>query len=80
MASDPAKADDVRAYTDALLAETGVTPVEYGLFAGWNEPKQFSFVERTILKLMKAPQGDFRDWDAIDAWASDAADTMGVVG
>jgi menaquinone-dependent protoporphyrinogen oxidase len=78
LASDPAKTADVRAYTDPLIAETGVTPVEYGLFAGWNEPKEFSFVERTILKLMKAPQGDFRDWDAIDAWAASAADRIGT--
>lgn len=69
LADDPTKTDEVRAYTDPLVAETGVTPVDIGLFAGWNEPKHFSFVERTILKMMKAPQGDFRDWAAIDAWS-----------
>lgn len=78
MASDPAKADEVRAYTDPLIAETGVTPADVGLFAGWNEPKRFSFIERTIMKMMKAPEGDFRDWDAIDAWASGAAVKLGV--
>lgn len=79
MASDPQKADDVRAYTDPLIAETGVTPADIGLFAGWNEPKKFSFIERTIMKMMKAPEGDFRDWDAIDSWADSAAVKLGVV-
>lgn len=73
MAADPEKAADVHAYTDALIAETGVEPVDVGLFAGWYEPKRFSFVERTILKMMKSPEGDFRDWDAIDAWTRDVA-------
>jgi len=76
--ADAEKAPEVRVYTDALIAETGVQPVDVGLFAGWNEPKEFPFVERTILKLMKAPTGDFRDWDAIDAWTTEVAGKLGV--
>ena len=76
--ADAEKADKVRVYTDALIAETGVEPVDVGLFAGWNEPKEFPFVERTILKLMKAPTGDFRDWDAIDAWTTEVAGKLGL--
>lgn len=68
-AQSPERAEEVRAYTDALVEETGVRPVDIGVFAGWNEPKAFPFVERTVLKLMKAPQGDFRDFDAIAGWA-----------
>lgn len=78
LASDASKVDEVRAYTDALIAESGVTPVDVGTFAGMNEPKRFSFVERTIMKLMKAPQGDFRDWAKIDAWTSETASTLGL--
>lgn len=73
------KADEVRAYTDALVAEAGVEPVDIGLFAGWFEPKEFSFAERTILKLMKTPQGDFRDLPAIAEWTHDAAPKLGLV-
>ena len=69
MASDPEKADEVRAYTDALLADTGITPIDIGLFAGMNEPKTFSLPERLIMKAMKAPQGDFRDYEAVAGWA-----------
>jgi menaquinone-dependent protoporphyrinogen oxidase len=73
LATDPSKTGEVGAYTDALVAETGVEPVDTGLFAGWNEPTRFSFIERTIMKLMKAPEGDFRDWAAVDAWAKTTA-------
>jgi len=80
LAQDPSKTAEVRAYTDPLIAETGVEPVDIGLFAGWNEPKRFSFIERTILKMMKAPEGDFRDWAKIDAWAADVAPKLGLAG
>ena len=70
------KIDEVHAYTDALLAESGLEPVDIGLFAGWFEPKEFSFAERTILKLMKTPQGDFRDLPAIDKWTRGIAEKL----
>ena len=78
LATDSEKVDEVRAYTDALVAESGVTPVDVGLFAGWNEPKSFSLIERTVMKVMKAPQGDFRDFDAVAAWAKDMAPRLGA--
>lgn len=77
MASTPEKADEVRAYTDTLLAETGIEPVDYGLFAGMNVPSAFSLPERLIMKAMKAPQGDFRDMDAVAAWATGLSPRLG---
>lgn len=76
MSEGESKRDEVRGYTDALIAETGIEPVDIGLFAGWFVPKEFSLPERTILKMMKSPEGDFRDWQSIDRWA---ADTMRVL-
>jgi len=73
MANEPEKADEVRAYTDALLAETGVQPLDVGLFAGMNEPKRFSLPERLVLKALKAPQGDFRDFEAVAGWTREIA-------
>jgi menaquinone-dependent protoporphyrinogen oxidase len=29
-----------------------------------------------IMKAVKAPEGDFRDWDAIRAWAATIADDL----
>ncbi|PKQ16533.1 MAG: hypothetical protein CVT67_03815 [Actinobacteria bacterium HGW-Actinobacteria-7] len=78
MAKEPERAPEVRAWTDPVIESSGVSPLDIGLFAGWNEPKEFSFIERTVLKALKAPQGDFRDWDAIDAWAETVSEKMGV--
>lgn len=78
MATNPEKADEVRAYTDPLISETGVTPVDLGLFAGMNVPKKFSLPERLIMKMMKAPEGDFRDYAAVAAWAENAAPKLGL--
>lgn len=78
MAAEPEKADEVRAYTDALIGETGVEPVEIGLFAGMNEPKRFSLPERLIMKAMKAPEGDFRDLEAVAEWARGVASRVGI--
>ena len=72
------KADEVRGYTDALIKETGVEPIDIGLFAGWFEPEHFSFVERGVLKLMKSPTGDFRDMGAVAAWAQSVAPRLGA--
>ena len=78
LATDPSKSDEVRAYTDPLIKECGVEPVDVGLFAGWNEPKKFNFIERTILKMMKSPEGDFRDFGVIAAWAAATAPKLGL--
>lgn len=46
-----------------------VKPVAVTMFAGRLEPARMSFVQRTMTGLMKVLTGDFRDWDAIRAWA-----------
>ena len=48
-----------------------VKPVSEGLFAGAYNPDKVDFVMRTIMnKMIKAPPGDFRRWDEVEAWAS----------
>lgn len=79
MHTNPEKADEVRAYTDLLLSETGLQPVDVGLFPGMNMPKTFSLPERLIMKAMKAPEGDFRDMEAAAAWARDIAPKLGLI-
>lgn len=78
MGTNPEKADEVRAYTDALIAESGVNPVEIGLFAGMNELAKFSLPERLIMKAMKAPQGDFRDLEAVATWTRGVSGKLGL--
>ncbi len=78
MADDPPKVDEAREFTDPLIAETGVEPLDIGLFAGMNDPKTFSLPERLIMKAMKAPQGDFRDYDAVAEWTRGVSGKLGV--
>lgn len=78
LAQEPEKTDEVRAYTDPVIEESGVHPVDIGLFAGWFVPEKFGAVGRAVLSKMDSPQGDFRDWDAIEAWAKGVAGKLGV--
>lgn len=54
-----------------LLAELGAR--EHRTFAGRVNASELSWVEQTITGMVKAPDGDFRDWDAIRSWAADIA-------
>ena len=64
----------VAAYLDPVREL--VQPVEVGLFAGAMDPSKLPFILRLLMKAMKAPQGDFRDWEAIRAWASQVCDSL----
>ncbi|HVN66064.1 MAG TPA: flavodoxin domain-containing protein [Methanomicrobiales archaeon] len=46
-----------------------VKPVAVAMFAGRLELSRLSFLERTLVGAMKVLTGDFRDWEAIRAWA-----------
>jgi menaquinone-dependent protoporphyrinogen oxidase len=56
---------------DALLRETGAR--EHRIFAGSLDKGEIGFGERVIAQVVKAPEGDFRDWPAIRAWADGIA-------
>lgn len=78
LAQDPTKTEEVRAYTNPVIEATGVCPVDVGTFAGCHQPKKLPWAERTILKFMKAPIGDFRDFKAIADWAGTVAVELGL--
>lgn len=40
------------------------------------DERKANFLERWIIKKVRAPFGDFRDWPAIEAWARDIAETL----
>lgn len=76
------KNPDPGAYGIAMEALTKsiepVTPVSTVLFAGKLDPAKLSFIQRKITELVKSPVGDFRDWDAIAAWARGLPGKMGL--
>lgn len=48
-----------------------VQPRKEAFFAGVGDWSKVSFFEGLIAKMVKAPEGDFRDWNTIRAWAED---------
>jgi menaquinone-dependent protoporphyrinogen oxidase len=50
-----------------------IKAVDHHLFAGALNVSGLSFLERVIVKGVKAPTGDFRDWNEIDSWATTIA-------
>jgi menaquinone-dependent protoporphyrinogen oxidase len=50
--------------------EASLNVVEHRVFAGAMSKDRLSLVERILVKGVKAPYGDFRDWNAIDWWAA----------
>lgn len=42
---------------------------EHVLFAGKADKSLMGFADRAVLNAVKAPEGDFRDWDGIAGWA-----------
>ena len=61
----------------ALDLAPEVDPVDLGLFAGALDYSRLGWIKRTVMKRkMKArgvPEGDFRNWTAINAWAQTIA-------
>jgi menaquinone-dependent protoporphyrinogen oxidase len=45
----------------------------HAVFPGRLEKSRLSFGERAMVTAMRAPLGDFRDWDAVRAWAAEIA-------
>lgn len=61
----------VEAYLDPVREKVPqVQPVNVGLFAGALDYKKLPLLLKLILKAMKKQEGDFRDWEAIHAWAA----------
>ncbi len=46
-----------------------IHPRDIAVFGGALDPKKMNLFEKWIIKNVKASLGDFRDWNAIDAWA-----------
>lgn len=48
-------------------------PRDLRLFFGVLDRDKLAFGERMMVNAVKAPEGDFRDWDEIGAWADGIA-------
>jgi menaquinone-dependent protoporphyrinogen oxidase len=43
---------------------------EHRLFGGKLDREQLGFAERAVAGMLRVPAGDFREWDAVAAWAT----------
>ena len=54
-----------------------VKPRDVAVFGGEIDDRKINFAEKAIVKMVKAPSGDYRDWDNITAWAEGIAAELG---
>jgi menaquinone-dependent protoporphyrinogen oxidase len=71
---DPPKPDEDPVDVAALVQATGAR--EHRVFAGRLDKHRLGFAEKAVVLALRAPEGDFRDWDAVRAWAGGIADHL----
>jgi menaquinone-dependent protoporphyrinogen oxidase len=68
---DPPKPEEDPVDLPQLIAATGARG--HRLFAGLVDKGRLGLGEKVILAAVRAPEGDFRPWDDIRAWAREIA-------
>lgn len=53
-----------------------IKPQDIKVFHGVLDMSELSFIERWMIKRVDAPTGDYRNWDAITAWAKSIANAL----
>lgn len=71
---DPPQPTEEPADGRRLAAELGAR--DHRVFAGRVNDADLGWVERTITKMVRAPDGDFRDFNGIRTWAEEIADQL----
>ena len=76
VSKNPAEKDAAMQIFHAAIS--AVEPVEEILFAGKVDVEKLPFVQKWMWKKVQGPVGDFRDWDAISAWARELPGKLGL--
>ena len=71
---DPPKPEDDPVDAAAMVSATAAR--EHVIFAGKLDKSALGFAEKAITMALRAPYGDFRQWDVIRSWASGIALTL----
>lgn len=72
---DPPKPEEDPVDVAEIAERTGAR--DHRVFAGKLVKAQLNFGEKAIVLALRAPEGDFRDWGEIKAWAAEIADALG---
>jgi menaquinone-dependent protoporphyrinogen oxidase len=77
---EPPKPEEEPVDVAEIMEATGAR--EHRIFAGKIDRGRLGFAEKAVILALRAPEGDFRDWEAIRQWAEGIADTLqtGVTG
>jgi menaquinone-dependent protoporphyrinogen oxidase len=85
--SGPTSETDTEAFPGGVKLPKGQQPLadrirvrDVAVFRGVSDPKTMNAFERWIMNNMKAPVGDFRQWDVIEAWAGAIAQALSGAG
>lgn len=71
---EPPKPDEDPVDVEEILDRTKAPG--HRVFAGRIVKSGLNFGEKAIVLALRAPEGDFRDWDEIKGWASEIADEL----
>jgi menaquinone-dependent protoporphyrinogen oxidase len=56
-----------------------IRPRDTAVFHGFINPDRLNFIQKWVIKnIVKKPFGDYRDWDAIEAWTGTVAQALRV--
>jgi menaquinone-dependent protoporphyrinogen oxidase len=73
---DPPRPDEEHAVRSHELV-TATRAREHRLFPGKLDRSKLGFGERAIVLAVRAADGDYRDWNEIEAWAATIASALG---
>lgn len=65
--------DDEEQPKEVAEFREAISPRDHRTFLGALDRSRLAFPERMVAKAVRAPEGDFRDWADIGAWAQDIA-------
>ncbi len=81
--SGPTSGEDAGSFLEGKSLPDALQPIADRIrprgitsFHGVLNADKLNFIEKWMMKNMKAPFGDFRKWDAITAWATAIADAL----
>lgn len=74
---DPVQLMNGWRFPEALLpVAERIQPRDIAFFHGAIDLKKLNLAEKLLIKGIKAPTGDFRDWEAITSWATGIAESL----
>ena len=75
---DPLKPEEDPVDVEQIMSILGAR--EHRVFAGRIDKSLLSFAEKAIVKALKVPEGDWRDFGAVKAWAGEIAAALAAEG